>query len=488
MFPGKTTRQDYHQLLTAAAKANINMLRVWGGGYYESKHFYQLCDQLGIMLWQDFMFACAYYPDRTWFTRQIKTEADEIIKQLRNHPSIVLWCGNNEIDWLHAEGKLGKSKKFYGKDIYHKLLPRLVTELDPDIEYIPTTPLSEKEKFKPNKLLTVHNWDIWSGHQPIRNYLCPDDKIPLFVTEFGLQAMPDIRTVKDFTPAKDIRIATCQIEKHNYQIDGSSRLYRYAADPFGPVENTDKFIYFSQITQARAAKSYIEHLRAHNKNNGVLFWQLNDCAPAITFSAIDYKKNPKALYYYAKRFFTSTLVTVIPNPLRIVTINDSPNPLTATLNCRLTDLFGESLDQFTAPVSIAPFSLSTPLKLPKAIASPANPQRTCLHIAVENEKEIITQNTFFYLPDKYIDWPRPEITKTFTQADVNTWLLKLKSNVVTKDVRITTPANVHLSDNFFDLMPLEEVEIKIHCPAQLAQSPSVESATSLRSVNSSLVG
>ncbi|MCK4752555.1 MAG: glycoside hydrolase family 2 protein, partial [Planctomycetes bacterium] len=129
IFAGSTTADDYEELLHNAQKANINMLRIWGGGYYESDHFYQLCDQLGIMVWQDFMFACAYYPDRQWFLTEVKKEATAIIKQLRNHPCLVLWCGNNEIDWMHSTNKLGKGKKFYGRAIYHQLLPQLVAEL-----------------------------------------------------------------------------------------------------------------------------------------------------------------------------------------------------------------------------------------------------------------------------------------------------------------------------------------------------------------------
>lgn len=270
IFAGSVTRDDYEELLYAAAKSGINMLRIWGGGYYETDEFYELCDRLGIMVWQDFMFACAYYPDRNWFTEQIKNEATQIIKRLRNHPCLVLWCGNNEIDWMHNTGRLGRSKKFYGKAIYHQILPRLVSELHHDSNYIPTTPLGKKDKI--DRPLTAHQWNVWSGHQPVRQYLCLPEDIPAFVTEFGLQSLPDIKTIKNFCPPEQLHIGSQILEKHNYQSNGNSRLYRYIGDLFGTTDNLEQFAYLSQVTQARAVKMFVEYLRVHNsRNRGVLF-------------------------------------------------------------------------------------------------------------------------------------------------------------------------------------------------------------------------
>jgi len=496
IFAGSVNSNDYEKLLSAAAKSNINMLRVWGGGYYEADKFYELCNQLGIMIWQDFMFACAYYPDRQWFTEEVKKEAAAIIRQLRNHPCLVLWCGNNEIDWMHhTGGRLGKGKKFYGKAIYHRLLPQLVAELDPDTDYIPTTPLGEKDKFKTGQPLTTHQWGVWSGHQPVRQYLCPPQDIPRFVTEFGLQSLPHIKTIKIFCPPEQLRIGNYLIEKHNYQLDGNSRLYRYIGDLFGTAENLEQFVYFSQVTQARGVKAYVEHLRAHNfRNNGVLFWQFNDCCPAISWSAMDYTKEPKALYYYTKRFFSKLLIAVVSESekarvdlpsvlqsLKVIVINDSNQPITAALNCRLVDLFGHLLDQVTLPIAIAPFSTSTPPKLPKTIISPTHPDKSCLHLVIDKDGKKIAENLFFYLPDKYIDWPKVEISKHFSQITDKQWKLKLKSNAIAKDVQISTSVAAQFSDNFIDLIPPDEFEITIDCEQHLS---SIESVLQLRSLKS----
>jgi len=493
IFAGSVVRDDYEKILHAAEESNINMLRVWGGGYYETDDFYELCDRLGIMVWQDFMFTCAYYPGRQWFLKQIKAEAAAVIKRLRNHPCLSLWCGNNEIDRMHHAGRLGRGRKFYGRAIYHKLLPQLTAELDPDTEYIPTTPLTEKGKSGTSQPITTHQWDVWTSHQPIRRYF--SQPVPGFVTEFGLQSLPCMETVRSFCSPRQLRIGSLSVEKHNYQLDGNSRLYRYVGDLFGTAENLEQLIYLSQLAQARAAKAYVEHLRAHSgNNNGVLFWQFNDCCPAISFSAVDYAKRPKVLYYYAKRFFSKQLITVVSEPQKVrtylpdqlqpagvIAINGNDKPLTAMLNCRLIDLFGKVLDQVAFPIVIAPFSNSAPLKLSKTLISPADPAGCALHLSMDKNGKKISENLFFYLPDKYIDWPDVEISRQISQVSENQWLLKLSSNAIVKDVQIATAVPAQFSDNFIDLIPLGESEITIACEQQI---PSLESMLRLCSIKS----
>jgi beta-mannosidase len=474
LFAGSVTESDYENLLTAAADANINMLRVWGGGYYETERFYRLCDKLGIMVWQDFMFACGYYPDRGWFTKDIEAEAASIIKRLRNHPCLTIWCGNNEIDRMHYKNEMGKGKKFYGKAIFHKLLPCLVSELDPAIPYISTTPLGNKDSFKNDRTLTTHQWDIWSGHKPVREYRCSPEDTPAFVTEFGLQSMPSFETIEKLCAPQTPRLGSFRVEKQNYQIDGNSQLYRYVADLFGPVENTEKFTYYSQITQARAAKTYVEHLRASNRNAGVLFWQFNDCWPAITWSAIDFYKEPKALYYYAKRFFAKVLVTAI---------NDTDQPITATLKCTLTDLHGNIIDDITFPLTVAPFGTSVTMRLPRIFTHPENPEKTALHLLMEKEGVKIAENLLLYLPDKFIDWPRITIEKHLTKITDSLWKIKLKSNAIAKDVQIKSAPDVRYSDNFIDLLADSEYEININSHLKNFQP---QSTLQLRAVNAIL--
>lgn len=484
LFIGSSTDSDYEKLLTAAKEANINMLRVWGGGIYETETFYNLCDRLGIMVWQDFAFACAYYPDRSWFGQMIKTEAVQNITRLRNHPSLVLWCGNNEVDWGHSTGSLGKSKKFYGRDIYHKILPQLISELDPDRDYIPTTPLGPAKNPNEPSTGTVHQWNIWSGLEPTDNYLTSPQKTPRFAAEFGFQSLPDKKTLQNFVPDKKLHPASNELERHNYQPNGTARLHYYVNELFRPPKDIGEFIYLSQLTQARAVRKNVEHLRSKSDiNSGVLFWQLNDCCPAVSWSCIDYAGRPKALYYYAKRLFSPVITTVLAQyendvllPEKKIAsltgsiINHSTEPFTGLFTCRIIDMNLRTLDELRRPVSVSPSGI-TSISLPQSFVRPGQPEDCFLYLLLENDKSIIAQNSFFYLPDKYIDWPIQKINIQTEQIDDYNWLLKLKALVGMKDLYIDMPFDAELSDNFFDLLTDEPKTVTIRTKEKIDDLP-----------------
>jgi len=481
MFPGSDESVNYEKFLTAAVQANMNMVRVWGGGYFEAKGFYQLCDKLGLMVWQDFMFACAYYPDDKWFCQQVETEAAAIIKQLRNHPSISLWCGNNEIDWIHYKQWFCKSDKFYGEAIYHKILPRLVSQLDPDRNYIHSTPVASSESKDPNEPTSgaVHQWNVWNMNGPVRDYIMSEDEIPGFVTEFGLQSLPDMETIKEFCPPSQIRIGSKSLDKHDYQ-ERNSRIYRYVGDTFGSPSDIEQFVYLSQLTQARAIKAFVEHLRSHNsKNSGVMFWQLNDACSAISWAAIDTRHRPKALYYYARRFFSNVLITAVPDQenlkpgsredlklTSVIAVNDSSEIVKgAVLKCRLLDLFGNKLQEAAFPLVIEAFSRSELISLPEEMVSTCDSEKTVLSIVLEKDGVTIAENLLLLTADKHIDWPQPEITSNLTSAGENKWKLTLRADTFVKDIHISLPQQAKLSDNFFDLLPGRDYEIDIETKA-----------------------
>ncbi len=457
LFIGSASAYDYEKLLAAAADAGVNMLRVWGGGIYETQTFYNLCDRLGILVWQDFMFASAYYPDRAWFTEMVKTEAAQNIVRLRNHPSLVLWCGNNEIDWQHAIGGFSKSKKFYGKNIYHKILPHLVHELDPDRDYIASTPLGPAKNPNEPSVGTVHQWDVWSGLKPSDDYLA---QTPRFVAEFGFQSLPCKKTMQNLP---DTHTAGFGIEKYDYQPSGTARLHYYINEFFRPPTNINEFIYLSQVTQARAIRKNVEHLRANSDiNSGVLFWQFNDCCPAISWSCIDYAGRKKALYYYARRFYAPVLVTASaqyeaqPQKKNITSItalvvNHSVSPLTALLLCRLVDADFKVIDEFKRPVSVGPNSV-TKVLLPQSFTSPQNPQNSFIHILLQNDADTIAENSFFYLPDKYFSFPACNIETKTEKLDELRWKFTLSSKKIVKDLYIDCSFDADLSDSFFDLL------------------------------------
>ena len=482
VFAGSVTSEDYRRLITAAAKTNMNMLRVWGGGYYEDDRFYDLCDKLGIMVWQDFMFACCYYPDRQWFLDKVADEAKSAIERLYNHPSLVLYCGNNEIDWFHHRNIGGSGKRMHGKKIWHKLLPRIVSELDPDRPYIPTTPFSFTDDPNESSCGTMHNWDVWSGHQPVNADITNMENVPRFVTEFGFQAVPNLETIRQFCPPEQLRLPSAAVEKHNYQVDGCGRLYRYLGDIFGHARKFEQFVYLTQLVQARAVKTYVEFLRANSDmNSGVLFWQLNDCCPAITWSALDYARQPKALYYYARRFFAPVILTVVPQldrskagqppklvGLSVVAVNDTAKPITGNIICKLGDFYGKQTDKIDLPLTVGPFSASRPVHLPRALTFPEKPEKNALYLELQTYDTTLAENIYFYLPDKYIDWPEPNLTQQLTQVSRDKALLTLRSDTIAKDVRIESEHILELSDNFIDLLPgtQRQVEVQFDNPPE----------------------
>ncbi len=466
MFPGNVTEQQYKDLLTKAASANINMLRVWGGGYYEDKIFYDTCDTLGIMVWQEFMFAEAYYPDRTFFTDQIKQEAEAVIKQLRSHPSLVIWCGNSNIDHDHATGKYGKGKKFYGKNIYHKILPSIINELDPDIDYIPGTPFGTVKNINDPYDGTFHQ-QLWEQNAPTRDLICLPDHTPRFVAQFGFQSAPSIETIKTFCHGNRLKPASQTFQKHNYQLDGNERIARYASELFPPAADISEHCYTTQLTQARAAKKYIEHLRANNRTNrGVMIWNYNDPWPASSASCIDQLAYEKAICFYAKRFFAPVIVTPIgidqqfdnaaPLPLTpnaVVIVNDSTKAVTGSLSCILYDFNGNIIDSIVAPVATGSCGVSGAFKLPRAIAKPQEPQECFLHLRLENDDQIFAENLLTYLPDKFVNLPKPHLNRRVTAISDTQFELKINSEKFVRDLQVLCDPICKAADNFIDILP-----------------------------------
>jgi beta-mannosidase len=495
LFIGSTTDGNYEKLLGAAKEANINMLRVWGGGIYETETFYNLCDRLGIMVWQDFTFACAYYPDRSWFTDMIKTEAAQNITRLRNHPSLVLWCGNNEIDWLVSSSCLNKGKKFYGREIYHKILPRIVHELDPDRDYITSTPLGPGKNPNDSSTGTVHQWNIWSGLEPSDNYITSPQQTPRFVAEFGFQALPDRKTLQSFLPNEKLHPASESIERHNYQPGGTARIQYYINELFRPPANVEELIYLSQVTQARAIRKNIEHLRSNSRiNSGALYWQFNDCCPSISWSCIDYRLRPKALYYYTKRFFAPAIISVsakynnqkmpMKKTIESLTgfiINHSSVPLTGLFICRLVDMNLNTIDEFKRPASASPYE-TVSFALPQSFVKTDRLRDCFIYLLFENDNVVAAENSFFYMPDKYINWPAHKIDIQTERVNDYNWRLTLKPGCAIKDLYIDLPFEAELSDNFFDLLTKETKIVTIRTRKMIDDLPKKICLTCVNSI------
>ena len=458
MISTEPSAAHYDTLLKQAAEAHINMLRVWGGGLYEAPLFYQCCDERGLLVWQDFMFANAYYPDRQWFLEMVRTEARDVITRLRNHPSLALWCGNSRIDSLHKDGRLGTGRKFFGKAIYHEILPGLLNELDPDREYIPSTPFSESPASPDNDPCsgTTHSWSVWNNFADETDYETPPEATPRFVTEFGLQSLPNRQTVTAFNRGIEPQPGSLALEKMHLQPGGPARLARYAADHFPPPQTLAAVIRQSQLVQARAAKRFVEHLRSNpTANAGCMIWTFNDTAASINFSAIDMFGRPKALYYYARRFFAPVLVTLMQseNGLQIQVINDSGRRITGTVTAHIMEPDGTVADQIERPMTASPRSLAMPCPLPKSFSALRSQAAKCLYLSVNAEQQPSADNVYFFAPDKYRHSMPGTIDLLLTPANNGRWQLELTSETVVRDVQVIPSTAGQLSDNFFTLLP-----------------------------------
>ncbi|WP_329414652.1 glycoside hydrolase family 2 protein [Streptomyces sp. NBC_00704] len=312
VFPSRVTRERYRTRLRQAADAGVDLVRVWGGGLYESEDFYDACDELGLLVWQDFPFACAAYPEEQPLRGEVEAEARENVVRLMPHPSLVLWNGNNENLWGFRdwgwEKRLGGDS--WGEGYYLGLLPRVVAELDPTRPYTPGSPWSGSWLRHPNDPAhgTHHSWEVWNR----LDYGAYCDEVPRFVAEFGWQAPPAHATLRRALPGEDLAPDSPGMLHHQKAEDGNGKLERGLARHFAvPDADFDRWHYLTQVNQARAVATGIEHWRSHwPECAGTVVWQLNDCWPVTSWSAIDGDGREKPLYHELRRLYADRLLTV----------------------------------------------------------------------------------------------------------------------------------------------------------------------------------
>lgn len=299
--------EKYKKLISMARQADMNVLRVWGGGIYENDVFYEECDKNGIMVWQDFMFACAAYPDDDDFYHIVEKELNQNVSRLQHHPSVVIWCGNNENEWIWYRDTFRPQKEMPGYRLYHQLFPQLMKSLDPSRPYWPGTPFgSEKDPNDPRSG-NRHAWEIWSFW--IDYTKVTEDK-SLFVTEFGFQGPANYHTFGRSMLAEDFHPQSPVFEFHNKQDEGPDRLYRFLSAHLPVKEDMPSFIYLAQLNQAFAMQTTLEYWRNRfPKTNGSIIWQLNDCWPVTSWSLIDSDLLPKLAYFAVKRAFAETHIS-----------------------------------------------------------------------------------------------------------------------------------------------------------------------------------
>ncbi len=342
VFPTRITEGDYRERLEQAVAANVDMIRVWGGGIYEDTRFYEACDELGLMVWQDFLFACAAYPEHL-LADEVEAEARDNVSRLMRHPSLVVWNGNNEniwgaADWGWHDTLQGRS---WGADFYHRLLPKIVAELDPHRLYWPGSPYSGSENVAPNADShgCVHVWDVWNQLDFTRYR----DHTPRFVAEFGWQAPPAWTTMADHVAPDEFVRTSPAMRNHQKATDGDLKLDRAIVPRFGHIESLDAWWYAAQLTQARAVQTGIEHFRSLRPYcMGTIWWQLNDCWPVASWAVIDGLGRPKPSWFALREAYRSRLLTVVPrgDVLAVVAVNETNTDWTVATHATRYQLDG----------------------------------------------------------------------------------------------------------------------------------------------------
>lgn len=298
------------QLLRDAKAANMNTIRVWGGGYYPDDFFYDICDELGLLVWQDFMFACAVYNLTEAFEANIRAEFVDNIRRLRHHASLALWCGNNEMEQFVANGRWGnKAQAADYIKMYEYIIPKTLKQEDPETFYWPSSPSSGgsfDEAQDPNRG-DVHYWQVWHGLMPFTDYR---NYFFRYVSEFGFQSFPCMETIESFTEPEDRNVFSYVMEKHQRNASANGRIASYLSQTYLYPNSFDAFVYASQLLQAQAIQYGVEHWRRNRgRCMGAVVWQLNDCWPVVSWASIDYYGRWKALHYYEKRFFAPVLIS-----------------------------------------------------------------------------------------------------------------------------------------------------------------------------------
>lgn len=450
------SEEDYRKLLKMAYQANINMLRVWGGGIYEHEAFYSTCDELGIMVWQDFMFACLEYPDHLpWFRELCNREIRSVVRRLRWHPAIVLWCGNNENNWGFEEwGNM--NRKVDGINLGNRLylfdFPAICSEEDPTRPYWPGSPYGG-ERANSTKSGDHHAWEVWSKWLNYEHYEQNDGR---FISEFGFQAFPHRKTVNFFAAKEEQDIFHPVMMAHQKQVEGMERIVRFIASQFGLIKDFNSLLYLSQINQAEAIKFGVEHWRSRKYlTSGTLFWQLNDSWPVISWSAIDYFGRPKALYYYARRFFSEILPLIkydrISRKARIIVVNDCKSALPATVEVSVFTTSGNEVIHreyhTTLPkdgvVGVDEFEVK-------------EPQKWIAFLRVRTEGNVYS-NYKVFSPYRDIALEDPEIS--FSHR--NDVLQITSQRGVALGVEIITENDEPLEDNFIFLRPGESRTLSV---------------------------
>ena len=469
------TGERYARLFEDIRAANMNMVRVWGGGIYEDDRFYEEADRNGILVWQDFIFACTTYPHDPTFLKRVSEEAVYNMRRLRNHASLAMWCGNNEIyegmrywGWKDKYSPVVWKEMTEGYDVlFRQLLPELVAANDPGRFYMHGSPY-EANWGRPEswKIADSHNWGTWYGQKPFESL---DTEIPRFMSEYGFQAFPEMKTIRMFASPEDYELESPVMNAHQKASIGNFLIKKTMALYYKVPEKFEDLIYAGLILQGQGMRHGIEAHRRHRPYcMGSLPWQLNDSWPVVSWSSIDYYGNWKAMHYQIRRAFAPVLVDAIKegNNLSYYIMSDRLTDEELTLNLELMDFNGkvyrkQKVDGLL-PANTSKLFYQEPVE--QALAG-RDSATTFMHMVVKSKKgEVLSDEIYYFahpkdqlLPKTLLQWQVKQ-KKGYCEVTV-------KADKLARDIFIEVPVQgVRFSDNFFDLLPGQKKKVIITSP------------------------
>lgn len=464
---GRVTKETTKALLEKAVFANFNSIRVWGGGYYPDDWFFDLCDDMGIIVWQDFMFACAVYDLTPAFENNITAEFIDNLKRIRHHASLGLMCGNNEMEQFVSE-RNWVSKDSEVRDyiiMYERILPQIMQEYAPQVYYWPASPSSGGSFDNPQdeNRGDVHYWDVWHGNKPFSEYRKFYFR---YLSEFGFQSFPSRKTVETFTDdERDMNIFSYIMEKHQRNGSANGKIMNYMQQTYKYPSNFETVIYASQLLQADAIRYGVEHFRRNRNDSrcmGAVYWQFNDCWPVASWSSVDYCQRLKALHYYARRFFAPIMISCeeqgmlgsgqelvrlpfdFEKSIRLNVANETMQDEEITVKWQLRDTCAKILRKEELLVHVPALSS---VWLEKAALPDVNIYNEYVSYQACKGEQVISEGTVIFSYPKYFRYENPEIS------------VKTEGNYITvsaasyaKSVEILNEnEDLILSDNYFDL-------------------------------------
>ncbi|MES5818533.1 glycoside hydrolase family 2 protein [Streptomyces sp. RG80] len=451
VFPSRITRERYRERLTQAAGAGVDLVRIWGGGIYESEDFYDVCDELGLLVWQDFPFACAAYPEEQPLRGEVEAEARENVVRLMPHPSLVLWNGNNENlwgfrDWGWEERLAGDS---WGEGYYLGVLPRVVAELDPTRPYTAGSPWSGSWERHPNDPAhgTHHSWEVWNRE----DYAKYRANVPRFMAEFGWQAPPAYATLRAALPGEELTPDSPGMLHHQKADDGNGKLRRGLERHFAfPEGDFDRWHYLTQVNQARAVATGIEHWRSHwPVCAGTVVWQLNDCWPVTSWAAIDGHGREKPLYHELRRLYADRLLTVQGRVVAVV--NQAPHAWTGAVRLRRMSVDGALIGEASAEFGAGARAVAR-VDVPKELEPVGSKE---FLVADADGLRALS----FAAPDREIPYPRPEFEVALVPGGVQVTARTLVRDLLLQADRLDPEARA--DRGLVTLLPGEQVTIGV---------------------------